>query len=204
MERVVVYIDGFNLYYGLKTKGWKRFYWLNMQKLAENILKSDQHLITVKYFTARISGSDKDKQKRQNVFLEALGTLSNFNVYYGHYLEKTTTCFKCKNIFNTHEEKMTDVYISTEMLLDAFKDIFDTAILVSGDSDLVPPIEAIRNQFPEKGVVVAFPPERISMRLKQSANAYFIIGKSKLRKSIFPEEIMKPDGYLLKRPKEWK
>ena len=31
MDRVIVYVDGFNLYYGLRSKGWKRFYWLDIQ-----------------------------------------------------------------------------------------------------------------------------------------------------------------------------
>lgn len=29
MERVIAYVDGYNLYYGLRAKGWKRYYWLN-------------------------------------------------------------------------------------------------------------------------------------------------------------------------------
>ena len=29
MERVISYIDGFNLYFGLRSKGWRRFYWLS-------------------------------------------------------------------------------------------------------------------------------------------------------------------------------
>jgi hypothetical protein len=41
MERLTVYVDGFNLYYGLKSKGWKRYYWLNLQKLGENLRKPD-------------------------------------------------------------------------------------------------------------------------------------------------------------------
>ena len=32
-RRVAVYVDGFNLYYGLKSKGWRRFYWLDIRAL---------------------------------------------------------------------------------------------------------------------------------------------------------------------------
>ena len=28
-ERVIVYVDGFNFYYGLR-KSWKKYYWLDM------------------------------------------------------------------------------------------------------------------------------------------------------------------------------
>ena len=59
-NRVIVYVDGFNLYFGLKAKGWKNFYWLNIQALARSILKPDQVLMTTKYFTSRVKGSGID------------------------------------------------------------------------------------------------------------------------------------------------
>ena len=34
MQRVIAYVDGYNLYYGLRTKRWKWFYWLNIQSTA--------------------------------------------------------------------------------------------------------------------------------------------------------------------------
>lgn len=98
---------------------------------------------------------------------------------------------------------MTDVNIATELLSDAFNDSFDTALLISGDSDLVPPIIALRSKYPEKRIVVAFPPARWSERLKEVANAYFIIGKAKFQKSMFTDDIIKENGYILKRPEKW-
>lgn len=94
MNRVIAFIDGFNLYFGLRSKGWKYFYWLNLQRMAQNMLQAGQSLEFTKYFTARVN-SPPDKQKRQNTFLEALGTLSNFQIYFGHYLDKTITCKNC-------------------------------------------------------------------------------------------------------------
>ena len=34
MSRVVAYVDGFNLYFGLRSKGWKKYYWLDLCALA--------------------------------------------------------------------------------------------------------------------------------------------------------------------------
>lgn len=183
--------------------GWKRYYWLDVQRLVKNLLKPGQTLELTKYFTASIWGMDKDKQARQRTYLEALETLSDLNIYYGHYAEKPIFCFNCKTTWKTHEEKMTDVNIGTEMLMDAFNDRFDTALLISGDSDLVPPTKAINKEFPAKRIVIAFPPARTSMRLRQSASAYFHITEAKLRKSMFTDNITKPDGYVLKRPQRW-
>ena len=53
-HQVAVYIDGFNLFYGMRSKGWKRFYWLDVYQLAENLLLSSQQLSIVRYFTAPI------------------------------------------------------------------------------------------------------------------------------------------------------
>lgn len=38
MERVVVYVDGFNLYFGLMEAGLKKCRWLDIYALAKNIL----------------------------------------------------------------------------------------------------------------------------------------------------------------------
>ena len=49
MQRVLVYVDGFNLYFGLRSQGWKRFYWLDLPALATAILQQQQQLEMVKY-----------------------------------------------------------------------------------------------------------------------------------------------------------
>lgn len=205
-ERVTVYIDGFNLYYGMRSKGWQRYYWLSIQLLAQHLLKPGQSLIGAKYFTSRVSSTPRDPNKsdRQNAYLEALGTLAGVDVFYGHYLEKTVTCFTCGAAWQLPEEKMTDVNIAVEMTVDAFRDRWDTALLVSGDSDLIAPIMNIRHALPPKRVVVAFPPGRHSVHLQKSAHAYFTIGRRILAGSQFPDIVRKADGFELSRPAAWR
>jgi uncharacterized LabA/DUF88 family protein len=99
---------------------------------------------------------------------------------------------------------MTDVNIATELLTDAFQDQFDTALLVSADSDLVPPVESIRRLFPAKRVVVAFPPQRSSKDLQKSASAWLLIHETTLKKSQLPDPVILPNGFSLSRPTEWK
>lgn len=116
VERVIAYIDGFNLYFGLESKGWRRYYWLNPRLLAVNLLKPTQRLVVVKYFTSRISSCavHSDKSKRQSTFLEAVETLSGMRVIYGHFLSKPQVCYRCGATWDTHEEKMTDVNIAVK------------------------------------------------------------------------------------------
>jgi len=99
---------------------------------------------------------------------------------------------------------MTDVNIAVELLKDAYDNAFDTALIISADSDLTAPVETIRDRFNSKKVVIACPPDRQSKKLESVAHAYFHIGRKKFHDSLFPETITKPDGYVLRRPPSWK
>lgn len=203
VERVITYIDGFNLYFGLQSAGWRSMLWLDLRRLSSELLIRKQRLQHTKYFTARVS-SPSDKVKRQNTYLEALDTLPDTTLQFGKFLQSPRVCPRCNYRDNVPSEKMTDVNIAVEMLSDAFQDRFDTAILISGDSDLCGPIAKIREMFPKKRVVCAFPPNRVSSELKKFASAYFMIGRAKIRRSQFPLEVRSNSGYTLRRPAEWK
>ncbi|MGL6094810.1 MAG: NYN domain-containing protein [Fimbriiglobus sp.] len=200
--RVNCYIDGFNLYFGLKDSGLERYLWLDVFRLALQLLEPGQKLVRVNYFTSRIS-SPPEKRKRQSDYLEAIRTVSPVIIVEGQYLDKRMSCRSCGREWIDHEEKMTDVNIATELLADAFEDGFDTALVISADSDLVPPIRWIRTKFPQKRVVAVFPPSRRSLHLQNSATAFFPIGRAKLAASQLPDEIAKADGYVLRRPISW-
>ena len=200
-ERIIVYVDGFNLYFGILEAGFSNCKWLDICKLANNLLKPHQTLIEIKYFTSRVSNNPY-KQKRQTTYIEALESVG-IKVYYGHYQSDTTECQKCGNIWPTFHEKMTDVNIATQMMIDAYQDKYDMAMLISGDSDLAPPIKAIHELFRNKRVFVAFPPRRHNASVSLIAKGTMIIGRKKLIDSQFDEEVIKNDGFILKKPKEW-
>ena len=63
-ERVIVYIDGFNLYFGMREAGFGNCRWLDLKKMVQKLIKPDQSLEDIKYFTSRVS-NDPQKQKRQ-------------------------------------------------------------------------------------------------------------------------------------------
>jgi hypothetical protein len=57
MERVNFYVDGFNLFYGLRRlkavdADYQKFYWIDFVKLFENFIGDNQVLQKVYYFTA--------------------------------------------------------------------------------------------------------------------------------------------------------
>lgn len=200
-ERVTVYIDGFNLYFGMMEAGLESCRWLDLSTLVTRLLKPNQTLSGINYFTSRVS-NNPDKQKRQTVYIEALET-KNISIIYGHYQRNHIECKSCGHIWPIYDEKMTDVNIASRMLIDAFQDNYDMALLISGDSDLVPPIRAIHQHFTKKRVFVAFPPARHNASLALHAKGSMILGKKKLRDNQLPSEIQKEDGFILRKPVEW-
>ncbi len=201
-RRVIAYVDGFNLYFGMRESGWQRYYWLNIQRLASLICPRETTLIEVKYFTSRIL-LPPAKQRRQNTYLEALEAATSCQIIYGNYNIESLHCDFCDTESLVPKEKMTDVNIAVEMMKDAFQDRFDVATLISGDSDLTPPVMAIRQLFPDKSVVVCFPPNRTAKELKQKASGTYNITRVNLRDSQLPDEVTKPNGFILRRPIKW-
>ena len=202
MKRLNVYIDGFNLYFGMHNSGFNDCKWLDIHALVELIKQPHYNIASIKYFTARISNS-QHKQKRQNVYLEALET-TPIKIIYGQFRNEETYCKVCGQISYESKEKMTDVNIATNLLMDAQDDSFDVAFIISGDSDLVPPIKLLRERFPTKDIITVFPPNRESNELKKNSTTSFTLGRNKLNLSQFAKNITSKNGYTLTRPESWK
>lgn len=200
--RLIAYVDGFNLYFGMKQSKYERYMWLNVHALIASLLKADQVLVCVRYFTSRVIG-DAGKMARQTSYLEALETVPDVHIYYGKYQRQGRRCSVCKATDYVANEKMTDVNIATELMADAFQDQFDVAMLVSADSDLTSPVRRVRGLFPDKRVIIAFPPARTSRELVGAASASFTIGRQKLATSQLPDLVMRADGHWLSRPATW-
>ena len=200
MKRVTVYVDGFNFYYGLKAikktdVDWKNYYWIDFVKLFEQFLGPEQSLQKVVYFTA--SPLNPQKSSRQGTLFNANKLINGerFEIVRGKYFDKQITCPFCKRAISRPEEKRTDVNISVRMIGDCVKDETDIIVLVSGDSDLVPPIEFIQANFPSKKVKVYFPPTIYCYDLKDNIAKHkskvirLEANKIKFQNSIMPEAV---------------
>jgi uncharacterized LabA/DUF88 family protein len=201
-EKVIAYVDGFNLYFGMVEAGFSYCKWLDLKQLVQNLLKPYQDLIEVKYFTSRVS-NNPDKQKRQSLYIDALQSIG-VKIIYGNYQDGNVTCLRCGHIWKSAKEKMTDVNIATAIIIDAYKDEYDTAMLISGDTDLVPPIREVHAIFKDKRVIIAFPPKRHNKVLAIAAKGSFVIGRKKLTDSQLDDEIISLTGYKITIPISWR
>jgi uncharacterized LabA/DUF88 family protein len=201
--RVVVYVDGFNLYFGLRERYGRKYLWLDLQVLAASLLRPDQSLEKVRYFTARVR-NDVVGQQRQSDYLDALGEHSPLvEMRDGRFQEKSRSCRECGNTWKVFEEKETDVNIAVALMGDAVRNHFDTALLISADSDLCPAVRETKSLFPKKRIVVAFPPSRHSAELKRVVDGFVFIGDDKIRRGQLPDPVVTKTGIVLRRPKHW-
>ena len=201
-ERLIVYVDGFNLYHGLHDSARCRWLWLDLVALARN-LRPRSALQQVRYFTAPVLGQP-DAQSRQQHYLDALVAHNGarIDIVQGRYQSKTKTCRTCGAQWVEREEKETDVNIAVGLVTDTARGAMDAALLLSADSDLTPAVRAAKGINPSLFVAAAFPPKRYSAELKALMPASFQISPSKIRGSFLPENV-KAAGRTLSRPRKW-
>lgn len=202
MQRVIGYIDGFNLYYGLRQRKWRQFYWIDPFALVAALLPPSQQLVGVKYFTARVR-QPKTKRDRQSKLLDAIRVHSEAEIILGKFYRKPRQCRSCRVTWTTFEEKMTDCAIASHMVADAFRDQFDAAVLVGGDTDLVPPVKMIRRWFPEKRITAWFPPVRKNQAVADACHDEGSINGGHLAVAVMPDTIEVAEGVNVERPAQW-
>jgi len=202
-KKVIVYVDGYNFYYGLKECNWKKFYWLDLVNFFQSFMGPNQELVKVKYFSAY--PSNQGKRERQDTFFSANSINDRFDLILGSFLKKDVHCGHCFETFKIPEEKKTDVNIATHMISDCIYNECDITILVSGDSDLTPPIEFIKRHNPNHVVNVFFPPRRSGSHLKQITDNSLHLEQYKRRfsQSLLPNEIEGQHGIIFRKPDSW-
>ncbi len=157
-----------------------------------------------KYFVARFAAQyGHDAAGLQSTHLGALQAFGDLEIIEGRFQTHLDRCGECGLERPRHEEKMTDVNIAVELVLDAEDDLFDTALLITADADLTGLIVRLRNRHPGKRFVVAFPPRRASSELKKAADGFLHVNRSVLRASQLPDQVPAGDGHLVVRPTEW-
>lgn len=201
-ERLAAYVDGFNLYFGIRQEG-RRHLWLDLERLVQSLLKPQQQLVAVRYFTARVR-NDPPAEQRQQTYLNALAAHSSLlEIRQGRFQQKTKRCYSCRSSWNEYEEKESDVSLAVSLIEDGVMGLYDTALIVSADSDMSPAIRALRRLVPDMRVIAALPPNRNSAGLKAVCDATIPIGIAKVRQAQLPETVM-AGSHPLARPGHWK
>jgi len=137
--RVNAYIDGFNLYHAIDDTSNHHWKWLDLNTLCRIFAPDSTFSINKIYYFSAFATWKPDEYRRHRAYVKALESTGVVPVM-GNFKNKDRKCFKCGRKWVDHEEKETDVNIALQMLMDSYKNNYDRALLITGDSDLVPPI----------------------------------------------------------------
>ena len=136
-----------------------------------------------------------------------LRTLPNFEIHLGHFLTHTKALPLAHpvpglppivTVIKTNE-KGSDVNLATHLLHDGHCDRYDTAIVVSGDSDLLAPIRIVMEEL-GKTVGVLNPQKRPCRVLVKQSTFYRHIRQGILAVSQFPVHLSDTNGNFHKPP----
>jgi uncharacterized LabA/DUF88 family protein len=125
------------------------------------------------------------------------------NTTYGEFKKRDKYCNNCKKRYQTFEEKQTDVNIAIQLFKLSIENKYDKAIIISGDSDLIPSINAVRKTFPDKQIGVIIPIGRRADALKQACDFYMKMKEKHLSSATFEKNIKINDKEFLVCPPEW-
>ena len=208
--RTRVYIDGYNLYYACLRRSPHK--WLNIHALCCTLLPRNR-IDMVRYFTAKVSARPHDptQPQRQQTFLRALATVPEISVHFGHFLTHEVTMpdaaawnagrYRPVRVIKT-EEKGSDVNLATHLLMDAFDDTFDVAVIVSNDSDLKEPIMQVGQRFGKRIGLLVPRTTHVSRALQPLAHFVKRFGPTALANCQFPNSITDAIGAFHK-PQGW-
>jgi NYN domain len=212
-QRAIVYVDGFNLYYGCLKDSAER--WLDVGALCSHLLRDDADIVGIKYFTAKVKGRTGNPHagQRQQTYFRALATVPNLTIHYGRFMTRAATrrCVKDRHgkpafvdVWIT-EEKGSDVNLASHLLIDGFRARYDLAVVVSNDGDLKEPVQFVRTEL--KAPVGVLNPHgnrsfALSPKVLPHGSFYKPIRRAALRASQFPPQVPDAKG-IVHKPPSW-
>ena len=217
--RTVVYVDGYNLYYGLLRKTTLK--WLDLFALfRDHVLDPEADLIQVRYHTAPVLGrmcDSPESPQRQRRYLQALRKMypEKIAIIEGKILATTPFQRLVKPIAEAPDlqmvqvydfnEKKTDVNLAADLIAGAWTGAYNQAVVCSNDTDLEAALATVRQHHPgiRLGVVAPISGDdhrRISTDLSRHAHWSKPLSPVHLKNAQLPERI--PHSALHK-PDTW-
>jgi uncharacterized LabA/DUF88 family protein len=217
--KTIIFIDGYNLYYGLLRKS--KLKWLDVVKLFEEyILDEKSELVEVRYYTAPVLGrmsDDPRSTQRQRQYLQALRATypSLLKIIQGKMVASKpyqrlvnpipqAPGLDVVQVFNFTEKK-TDVNLAADLIRGAWKGLYEQAVICSNDSDLERALEAVKQDHPQIRISVVAPissdsHRHISGDLQRHADWKKILTVNHISQSQLPSKI--PNSKI-EKPDTW-
>lgn len=154
MEKVIVFVDGWNLAVGFKDylkdlgHGVDE-YKIDFRLLPMELAGQDRRLAYTHYYIGAVSQQDDpERYSAEQRFFSALRQIPRFGIHEGRLAPRTRelVCPRCQEPFEWtfRLEKGADVQIATDILMGAFLDEYETAIIVTNDTDFIHVVKQVQ------------------------------------------------------------
>ena len=163
-DRVAIFIDGSNLYHGLRNNFGRHN--LNFSEFASELCGSRRLFRTYYYNVLQDPTQRPDNYREQQEFLDTLRKTPYLEIRLG----------STKMTQGILVEKGIDIMLATDLLYFAWNDFYDVAVLVSGDSDFAYALQAVKNMG--KHVEVAYFESGASKDLLNVADNRYLLNRS--------------------------
>lgn len=156
MQRVSIFVDGANMYYAQKKLGW----YIDFRKVLSFFGRDAGNVISEAYY---YTGADSQAKNRDNAFHEYL--------MYSGYTVRTKAIKQM--VDDTTGEIVEKANLDIELVIDMFNTVtlYETCILMSGDSDFERALELVRTKG--KRIAVVAHPEMTARELRNVAGRNF-------------------------------
>lgn len=101
--------------------------------------------------------------------------------------------------FHTMEEKGSDVNLAAHLINDARQGLFDTAAVISNDTDLATPIRMVKEEMRKQIFIICPSEQRSSPKLRDAASNVRHIRERHLSRAQFPDVLTND----ISKPKDW-
>lgn len=223
MRQVAFVVDGFNLYHSTRDVflyEHLRVKWLDIRSLCSSymyLFGKDAILSEIYYFSAfAYHLNDPSAIKRHEDYIECLKS-TGIIPEMGRFKPREATCpmlsefskdnpnIKCplRGRFTRHDEKETDVAIAAKLFELLSKKTCDTAVLLTGDTDLAPAIKVCQALFDNVTILFAFPYRRHNQELENLCPYSFTIRAKQYANHLFPNTVLLPNGAAVHKPASW-
>jgi len=211
-RRTTVFVDGLNFHYGVAKRFGER--WVDPVALCRRVLDQRWHEITqVRFYTSLfvegVPGSGD--RAAQNAHLRAIGRDARFVLRLGHFKfrrEMARLAMQADGQVSFAKvvgmrEKGTDVNLAAELVHLAHLRAFESAVVVSNDSDLARAVEIVRTELGLPIGLINPQPRAQVLELHQAASFTRTIRRADVVAALLPPEIQLDDGDVIRRPPGW-
>ena len=138
-KRIAVFIDGSNFYFKMKSLEIRNLIKFNFRGLIDWLAR-DREIVSIGYYVGVVRAKQDDEKgqklrKAQRDLFNFLNSRSQKITVHRGYLMKND---------NTFHEKGVDVKIATDLLVGAYENLYDEALIISSDTDLIPAMEKVK------------------------------------------------------------